>query len=180
MLVRTLYFFSLIILASLSLGSFATAANPGSPTHVHCGIKTTETTHSIKEVMKLSEGKCANYGCDKMSRLLQYSKTNFLIKDEVFECQQYNSKTVTCVATIDSVPGIYMRYHFNTQNGALSLIDKTSGQEAYTQWSNRHKLTKSGYLSVNTLLANHNGGLQGNPRVFEIEANCYAKNIDFQ
>lgn len=89
------------------------------------------------------------------------------------DCHKFKGEVVTCEA-IMSNEKLYMRYSFNTQNGGLSIEDQVTGQSTWAYWTNQHKVTKSGYLTVGASLTNTSGGLMGDPKVFQIDFNCQA------
>jgi hypothetical protein len=95
------------------------------------------------------------------------------LADHESRCDTYEGKVTTCGNEIEQ-PGLYVRYVFNSQNGGLELRDMVTGQENNAGWLNQYDITKSGYLPLSVDLVNRRGGLTGNPRMFQITADCSA------
>ncbi len=135
-----------------------TQARIGSPTKIKCDLAAQIYKEDIKELMDINT----------LLNESTYKKIGFVIS----ECNQYQGKVSTCESVIEQ-EGIQLRYHFNSQNGGLELIDASTGQSVYMHWTNQYDVTESGYLLGGLWLTNLRGGLMSNPRIFQLEVSCW-------
>ncbi len=154
--------FALAIFSS-SIFSFSTVAfaGAGSPTKIRCDLAAMTYKEDITKLMDLND--LLKFGDHTYTRIWKQDIT----------CDTYQGEVTVCESVIEK-DGVFARYHFNTQNGALELEDLGTGQSSYTSWVNQHEVTKSGYLLGGTWLTNRRGGLMGNKRIFRVEASCWA------
>jgi hypothetical protein len=143
-----------VLLLSILIFSASAFARAGFPKEIRCSLSSIEYKEDIKDLMDINT--------------LLNESTYHKMSTVDFQCQAHG-----CVAEIE-MQGIYMRYHYNTQNGGLELEDKSLGQSVYNSWLNQHDVTQSGYLLGSVWLTNRRGGLLGSPRVFQVEAGCWA------
>lgn len=163
-----------LLILALSLAFTVTAFGEiRGPRRIHCEIRYGKATIPIDQVMKKTEGECQDYGCDKESRLLKYSDFSQL-ENKVIDCTDD-----VCVATFGEIGSlIYMRYHYNSQGGALEITDNSTEISTYSRWLNQNDLTKTGHLSTRTEIKLFKGGLLKDEKIWSVEAGCYAKISD--
>jgi len=145
-------------LVFVSADSFAKG---GSPTKIRCNLATLTYKEDIVKLMDIND----------LLKLGEYTYSKEAVQD--IKCETYQGEVTVCESVIEK-NGIYVRYHFNSQNGALEMEDLGTGQSSYTSWLNQVDVTKSGYLLTGTGLTNRRGGLMGNKRIFRVETSCWA------
>lgn len=171
MKMKYLILISTLIFAHLSL------ALPGSPKVVNCEMVAQISSLSPAYLQELIKKACGNNpqgSCDIGNVILPYSKRVTLQQRTQYKCDFYNGQLSTCLARGTVKNAVLFSYGFNSQSGSIHLVDNVTGNEVSANWLNQHDVTKSGYLHSRLALKNYKGGILGDPKIWEIEANCWA------
>jgi hypothetical protein len=152
----------LVLLAlALIFVSTDSFAKVGSPTKIRCSLAKLTYKEDIVKLMDIND----------LLKSGDYTYSKEAVQD--ITCDTYQGEVTVCASVIEK-NGIYVRYHFNSQNGALTVEDLGTGHSSYTSWLNQENVTKSGYLQAGTWLTNRRGGLMGSKRIFQVETDCWA------
>jgi hypothetical protein len=140
-------------------------ARTGGPQRINCDLSAYVYKEDIQKMMDIND--------------LLNASTVSVLSQGTQDCHTYNGEVVTCENTL-TAQNIELSYAFNSQNGNMELTDSLTGQSTYATWLNEYDETKSGYLTLDISLTNLRGGLAGNPRIFEIDARCWAGKDDWK
>ncbi len=89
-------------------------------------------------------------------------------------CAKYPGDSSGVCIVLMGMEKIRIGYSFNTQNGSLNVDDAATGQSTSNSWTNQYEVTDTGYVTAGAMLRNIHGGLNNNPKAFEIDVFCQA------